>query len=138
MRERTVETDRIRMHLLESRPEDGGPGVLLHGTLSSGRFFAHLFERAPIRYRLIAPDMRGFGDSEPLPLDATRGLADWADDTQALIEALGIAQPVHLAGWATGGAAIAAFALDREVASLPFIAPVSPYGYGGTHADGTP
>ena len=34
--------------------------------------------------------MRGFGDSEPLPIDATRGLADWADDTQALLEALGI------------------------------------------------
>ena len=82
--------------------------------------------------------MRGFGDSEPLPIDATRGLADWADDTQALLEALGIERPVHLAGWSTGGAAIAAFALDREVASLTFIDPVSPYGYGGTHADGTP
>jgi pimeloyl-ACP methyl ester carboxylesterase len=41
-------------------------------------------------------------------------------------------------GWSTGGAAIAAFALDRAVASLTFIDPVSPYGYGGTHADGTP
>ena len=94
--------------------------------------------RAPERYRLIAPDMRGFGDSEPLPIDATRGLADWADDTQALLEALGISRPVHLVGWSTGGAAIAAFALDRPVASLTFIDPVSPYGYGGTHADGTP
>jgi pimeloyl-ACP methyl ester carboxylesterase len=45
---------------------------------------------------------------------------------------------VHLVGWSTGGAAIAAYALDRPVASLTFIDPVSPYGYGGTHADGTP
>jgi pimeloyl-ACP methyl ester carboxylesterase len=134
----TIQTSRLRTHYVASGPEDGVPVVLVHGNLSTGRFYEHLFEGAPERYRLIAPDMRGFGDSEPLPIDATRGLADWADDTQALIEALGIERPVHLAGWSTGGAAIAAFALDREVASLTFIDPVSPYGYGGTHPDGTP
>jgi len=134
----TIQTRRLRTHFVESGPEDGVPVVLVHGNLSTGRFYEHLFDGAPERYRLIAPDMRCFGDSEALPIDATRGLADWADDTQALIEALGIERPVHLAGWSTGGAAIAAFALDRAVASLTFIDPVSPYGYGGTHADGTP
>jgi pimeloyl-ACP methyl ester carboxylesterase len=138
MRDRTVETGRIRMHVLESGPDDGVPVVLVHGNLSSGRFFSHLLERAPIRYRLIAPDMRGFGDSEPAPIDATRGLADWADDIAALLDALGTAQPPHLAGWSTGGAAIAAYALERPVASLTLIDPVPPYGYGGTFADGTP
>ena len=138
MTSETIQTSRLRMHYVASGPEDGVPVVLVHGNLSTGRFFEHLFADAPQRYRLIAPDMRGFGDSEPLPIDATRGLADWADDTQALIEALGISRPVHLVGWSTGGAAIAAFALDREVASLTFIDPVSPYGYGGSHADGTP
>ena len=137
MTSNTIQTSRLRTHYVESGPEDGVPVVLVHGNLSTGRFYEHLFEGAPQRYRLIAPDMRGFGDSEPLPIDATRGLADWADDTQALIEALGLEGPVHLAGWSTGGAAIAAFALDRAVASLTFIDPVSPYGYGGTHADGS-
>ena len=42
-------------------------------------------------------------------------------------------------GWSTGGAAIAAYALEgRPVASLTFVDPVSPYGYGGAKADGTP
>jgi pimeloyl-ACP methyl ester carboxylesterase len=45
---------------------------------------------------------------------------------------------VHLAGWSTGGAAIAAYAMDRPVASLTFIDPVSPYGFGGVRLDGTP
>ena len=81
MRSRTVETDRLRTHLIESGPEDGIPVVLLHGNLSTGRFFEHLMPAAPDRYRLIAPDMRGFGDSERKPIDATRGLRDWADDT---------------------------------------------------------
>ena len=137
-RSHTVETDRLRMQVLESGPADGIPVVLVHGNLSTGRFYEHLMPGAPERYRLIAPDMRGFGDTENVPIAATRGLRDWADDTHALVRALGIERPVHLVGWSTGGAAIAAYALDRPVASLTFIDPVSPYGYGGTHPDGTP
>ena len=135
----TVATSRLRMHYLESGPADGIPVVLIHGNLATGRFFEHLTPRAPSRYRLIMPDMRGFGDTERLPIDATRGLRDWADDTYSLVQALGISAPVHLVGWSTGGAAIAAYAMDRpaQVASLTFIDPVSPYGFGGTKADGT-
>jgi pimeloyl-ACP methyl ester carboxylesterase len=138
MRSFSLDTDRLRMHVVESGPEDGVPVVLIHGNLSTGRFYEHLFEDAPERYRLIAPDMRGFGDTERVPIDATRGLRDWADDTAALLDALGVEAPPHLAGWSTGGAAIAAFALERPVASLTFIDPVGPFGYGGTRLDGTP
>jgi pimeloyl-ACP methyl ester carboxylesterase len=128
------------MHYLEAGPADGIPVVLIHGNLATGRFYEHLIPHAPQGYRFLQPDMRGFGDSEPLPLDATRGLRDWADDTYSLVQALGITQPVHLVGWSTGGAAIAAYAMDRPgaVASLTFIDPVSPYGFGGVHPDGTP
>jgi pimeloyl-ACP methyl ester carboxylesterase len=138
VRSRTVATARLRMHLLESGPEEGIPVVLLHGNLSTGRFYEHLMPGAPEGYRLLAPDMRGFGATEPLPIDATRGLRDWADDVHALLEALGVAAPPHLCGWSTGGAAIAAYAMERPVASLTFVDPVSPYGYGGVHEDGTP
>jgi pimeloyl-ACP methyl ester carboxylesterase len=138
IRSRTIDTDRLRTHFIESGPEDGIPVVLLHGNLSSGRFFEHIMAIARDRYRLIAPDMRGFGDSEPAPLDAARGLRDWADDTHALVRALGIDGPVHLVGWSTGGAAVALYAIDRPVASLTLIDPVSPYGFGATRADGTP
>ncbi len=138
---RSVETPRLRMHFLESGPEDGTPVVLIHGNLASSRFWEHVMGAAPAGLRLIAPDMRGFGDSEPRPIDATRGLKDWADDTAALIDLLGIDGPVHLAGWSTGGAAIAEYAIARpdRVASLTFVAPVSPYGFGGTKdVHGTP
>ena len=107
VRSDVVATDRLRMHFLESGPEDGTPVILIHGNLSTGRFYEHLFLGAPDGYRLIAPDMRGFGDTERLPIDATRGLRDWADDTHALVRALGLREPLHLAGWSTGGAAIA-------------------------------
>jgi pimeloyl-ACP methyl ester carboxylesterase len=138
VRSQTVDTNRLRTHFIESGPEDGVPVVLLHGNLSTGRFFEHLLPGAPSRYRFIAPDMRGFGDSEQARIDATRGLADWADDLHALLETLRVERPAHLAGWSTGGAAIAAYALDRPVASLTFIDPVSPFGYCGVRPDGTP
>jgi pimeloyl-ACP methyl ester carboxylesterase len=138
VRSHTTTTDRLRVHWLESGPESGIPIVLIHGNLATARFYEHLLPAAPDRYRFIVPDMRGFGDTERLPIDATRGLRDWADDAHSLVRALGIERPVHLAGWSTGGAAIAAYAMDRPVASLTFIDPVSPYGYGGVRLDGTP
>jgi pimeloyl-ACP methyl ester carboxylesterase len=138
VRSHKVATDRLRIRFLDSGPGDGIPVVMVHGNLSTGRFFEHLMTGAPDRYRILAPDMRGFGDTERLPIDPTRGLRDWADDVHSLIRRLGIARPVHMVGWSTGGAAIASYAEDRPVASLTFIDPVSPYGFGGIRRDGTP
>lgn len=135
---RTVHTDRLQLHVYEAGPDDGVPVLLVHGNLSTGRVYEHVMSGAPDRYRLIAPDMRGFGRTERVPIDATRGLADWADDLHALVRALDLQRPVHLAGWSTGGAAVAAYAQDRPVASLTLLDPVSPYGYGGVKPDGTP
>jgi pimeloyl-ACP methyl ester carboxylesterase len=138
VRSKTVKTSRLNMRYIDSGPEDGVPVVMIHGNLSTGRFFEHLMPGAPAGYRLIAPDMRGFGDTERKPIDATRGVRDWADDTFSLVQALGITRPVHLVGWSTGGAAIANYAVDRPAASLTFVDPVSPYGFGGVNLDGTP
>lgn len=137
---RTVTTSRGDIHLNESGQDDGVPVVLVHGNLSTGRFYDQVMAAAPDHLHMMAPDMRGFGRTANRVIDATRGLRDWSDDVAALLESLGIDDPVHLAGWSTGGAAIASYAIDRpdQVASLTFIDPVSPYGYGGVHLDGTP
>jgi pimeloyl-ACP methyl ester carboxylesterase len=129
------------MHYLESGPVDGIPIVMIHGNLATGRFFEHVMDAAPPRYRLIAPDMRGFGDTEPKAIDATRGLRDWADDVHGLVESLGVAGPLHILGWSTGGAAAAHYAMDRpdQVRSITFIDPVGPFGFGATkELAGTP
>jgi pimeloyl-ACP methyl ester carboxylesterase len=138
---KTIDTDRLTMACVESGPEDGTPVVMIHGNLATGRFFEHVMDAGSDGYRFIAPDMRGFGDTEAAAIDATRGLRDWADDTHALVEALGIEAPVHLVGWSTGGGAAAYYAIDRPeaVASLTLIDPVSPYGFGSTKdLEGTP
>ncbi len=136
-----VDTDRLRQHCLVRGPADGTPVVLVHGNLSTALFFDELMAAAPAHLRLVAPDMRGFGRTEPLPIDATRGLRDWSDDVAALVAALDLPAPVHLIGWSTGGGAIMQYAIDRpdEVASLTLIDTVSPYGFGATSGpDGTP
>ena len=137
---RSMDTDRLQVAYLESGPTDGIPIIMIHGNLATARFFEHIMSGAPSQYRLIAADMRGFGDTERKSINATRGLRDWADDTYSLVRALGIDGPVHLVGWSTGGAAIASYAIDRPslVSSLTLIDPVSPYGFGGTKEDGTP
>jgi pimeloyl-ACP methyl ester carboxylesterase len=138
IRSEQLDTERLRMHYLDSGPADGVPVLLIHGNLSTARFYEPLMASAPDRYRLIAPDMRGFGDTQRVPIDATRGLRDWADDAAGLLAALGIAAPPHLVGWSTGGAAVSHYAMDRPAASITYIDPVSPYGFGGVRRDGAP
>ena len=89
VRSRDVATERLRMRVLEAGPEDGVPVVMVHGNLATGRFFEHLLPGAPPRYRFVVPDMRGFGNTERLPIDGSRGLRDWSDDTASLVAALG-------------------------------------------------
>ena len=137
----TITTSRLTHHYLDKGPSDGIPVVFVHGNLSSARFFDRLIDGAPAGYRLLAPDMRGFGDSDKVAIDATRGLRDWSDDLAAFVQAVGVERPAHFVGWSTGGGAIANLLVDHPglVASLTLIDPVSPYGFGGTRdADGTP
>lgn len=128
-----IQTSRLITHYIEDGNPDGEVIVFVQGNLASGRFFQHLFG-ALSDYRLIAPDMRGFGESDPVSLDGTRGVRDWSDDTAALLDAIGIESKVHLVGWSTGGGAVANYATDRPdtVASVTLLDPVSPFGFGGT------
>ena len=138
---KTVATGRLTTHYLESGSPAGEPVVFIHGNLATGRFFERTLAAAPDKYRCIAPDMRGFGDSDQQPIDAARGLRDWSDDVCALLDALGINPPFHLVGWSTGGGAIMQYLIDHPIstASLTLIDTVSPYGFGGTQdIDGNP
>jgi pimeloyl-ACP methyl ester carboxylesterase len=131
--------------------DPAGPGeavLFVHGNVSSALFWqqALLDVSHTGRRRALAVDLRGYGDTEALPIDATRGVGDWADDLAALVEALGLDQ-VHLVGWSMGAGVVLQYLLDApgRVASVALVAPLSPYGFGGTagpdgarvHPDGT-
>src|ERR1700744_1699543 len=91
----------------------------------------------PAGFRARAVDLRGFGDTAPEPVGGTRGLRDYADDLAATIEALGLTS-VHLVGWSMGGGVVLQYLADRPAghcaASVALVAPVSPFGFGGTYA----
>jgi pimeloyl-ACP methyl ester carboxylesterase len=135
-----VQTGRINTHVLFSGPEDGIPVVFVHGNFSAATYWEETMLAMPAQYRCIAPDLRGYGDTEDLVLDGTRGARDWSDDLKALSDELG-ERPGHLVGWSLGAAVIMQFALDYPdlAASLTLLNPVSPYGFGGTKGvEGTP
>lgn len=135
-----IDTARLKTHVLLSGPEDSLPVVFIHGNFSSATYWEETMLALPKAYRGIAPDLRGYGDTEDKLIDGSRGARDWSDDLKALSDALG-SKPGHLVGWSAGAAAIMQFALDypQLVASLTLVAPVSPYGFGGTKdINGTP
>ena len=102
---REVGTPRLTTHLLESGPEEGVPILFVHGNVASSRFFEETLAALPPHLRGLGPDLRGFGRSEPKPVDAARGMRDLSDDLRDLIKALGYAEDrkIHMVGWSLGG-----------------------------------
>lgn len=128
-----VDTERLRTHLLHLGRE-GEPVVFVHGNVSSSLFWQRTMLALPEHYRPLAVDLRGFGRSAREPVDARRGLGDYADDVRALLDALGL-ERAHLVGWSMGGGVVARLLRDtpERVSSLTLVNPVSPFGFGGTH-----
>ena len=136
-----VPTDRLTVAVLSVTGRTGQPVLFVHGNVSSSLFWQPAMLALPGEYRPLAIDLRGFGDTDPEPVNATRGVRDYADDLAAVIDALGLAD-VHLVGWSMGGGVVLQYLVDRpgrhRVASLTLVDPVSPFGFGGTRGtDGT-
>ena len=135
---RRVPTPRYEAQVLErdGDPADAPAVVFVHGNVSSSLFWQQAMLDLPEAFRAVAVDLRGFGGSETLPVDARLGLRDYSEDLEAVIAALGLGVP-HLVGWSMGGGVVLQYALDNPARSLTLQAPVSPYGFGGTAgADG--
>lgn len=139
VRSRMVPTPRLVQHIYESGTAGGERMLLIHGNASSARFFEELMAAIP-EYHIVAPDLRGYGATERARVDAARGLRDYADDIEALVQTLGW-ERFHLLGWSLGGCIVMQYVLDHpgRARTLTLHATGSPYGYGGTHgADGRP
>ena len=136
-----VKTDRLEVAYLEAGTGKV-PAILVHGNASSSLFFQDfmLALAATDRYTIYAPDMRGYGDSETLPVDGTRGMRDFSDDLHAFARTLGL-NSFHLLGWSMGGNVVMQHAMDYPgmLRTLTLESPGSPFGFGGTKgAEGTP
>lgn len=83
----------------------GQPVVLLHGYPLNHRMWASQIEALSPHCRVIAPDLRGFGESTLAEGDGDRGvsMAEYAADVAALLDAIGVTEPVILCGFSMGG-----------------------------------
>jgi pimeloyl-ACP methyl ester carboxylesterase len=95
----TVHANGAAFHV--ARTGQGRPLLLLHGWPEFWLTWAPVMTQLADRYTLIAPDLRGFGDSEKPA--GPFGPEDHAADMLALLDALGIGQ-VGVVGHDVGGA----------------------------------
>ena len=111
--ERDVVVNGIRLHLLDWGATGAPPIVLLHG----GSLTAHTWDVVCLalsdRYRCLAVDLRGHGESE-WPPDADYALDTLAADVRRVIETEGLRRPVVI-GMSLGG--LTAMRLAAEISA---------------------
>ncbi len=69
----TVEADGVRVFYREAGPADAPVLLLLHGYPASSHMFRELIPRMATSYRVIAPDLPGFGFTS-VPLSAATNI----------------------------------------------------------------
>ena len=98
---RMVEAGGLRMHVTEAGPPDGDPVLVLHGWPQHWYQWRHQIPAlAGAGYRVIAPDLRGFGQSEAPPKGYDK--ENMATDVLNLMDTMGL-QRVKLLAHDWGG-----------------------------------
>lgn len=121
----TVDGRRFHLVYLEGGPRDAPPLLLLHGIGADKDNWTRVVASGlGKRYRIYAPDLAGFGESDK-PDDARYRIGDQVPRVAAFLEAIGVRGPVHVGGNSMGGWIAAAFAIahPERVASLWLLDP---------------
>lgn len=113
-----AEANGVRLHYV--RAGTGELVILLHGWPQTWRAWEAVIPRLADTYTVIAPDLRGFGDSDKP--DGGYDKKTVADDVRALVRGLGF-ERIHLVGHDVGATVIYPYAAryPDEIASLTFV-----------------
>ena len=130
---RTIDTQRIKINVLTCGNPAAETILFIHGNLSSAVFWERTMIALQDDFYCLASDLRGFGETEPLKVDATLGLDDLAHDVFALTRYLEMDR-FHVVGHSMGGGvAMKMMLLRPEVLdSVTLVNTISPYGYAGS------
>ena len=106
MKDRTIEANGLRFHIVEDGPADGALVLLLHGFPEHAHSWRHqLPALAAQGYHAVAPDLRGYNLSDK-PLGVARYDLDvLADDVVGWMATLGY-ERAHLVGHDWGAAVV--------------------------------
>lgn len=100
-----IRVDDVELAVVDSGR--GDPLVLIHAFPMDHTLWDRQIEVLSRTHRVIAPDLRGFGRSSVTPGTVT--MRRFAQDLAGMLDALGIEQPVALAGISMGGYVAMAF-----------------------------
>ncbi len=102
--------------------------ILIHGNFSSSLHFTPLLDRLPKNIKVLAPDMRGFGDSSYFR--RINSLTDLASDIHMFMDAKGITN-ANVIGWSLGGGVALELAANypKDVDKLILINSTTHRGY---------
>lgn len=106
--DRWITLNGLRFHYLERGRPDAPPLILLHGFTSHARSWDHVAEAMTDRFRVLALDQRGHGDSDRAP-DRDYRVAAMAADLAAFADTL-CPGPLSLVGLSMGGRVSMAYA----------------------------
>ena len=113
--------------------------ILVHGNMTSSKHWDLLIDVLEKKYKVYAPDLRGFGESSYH--NRVTSIKNFSDDLKGFVDALGL-KDFYLIGWSTGGAVCMQFEADYPdyCEKLILLASASTRGYPffGTKEDGTP
>jgi len=116
--DRTLVLHGQRFHYTEWGAPGAPPVLLLHGITDHARSWDPLAAALADRYRVLALDQRGHGDSDPAP-DGDYTLATMAEDVAAFVRAVAL-PALRVVGLSMGGRVAIAWAAGRpaDVARL--------------------
>lgn len=118
-----IEVNKISVSIKEEGT--GEPIVLLHSSVNSGEQWKAAFESFADEFHVLAPDLIGYGGTDPWPGRGTLALADEVALVDTVVSQLH--KPVHLIGHSYGGAVALRMAIQRpdRIQSLCLIEPVA-------------
>jgi Predicted hydrolases or acyltransferases (alpha/beta hydrolase superfamily) len=119
-----------RLHVLETGNPQGTPILFIHGFSQCGLCWGRQLNSDLAKdHRLVAMDLRGHGLSDK-PRDAYTDSKLWADDVNAVIQALDLEQAI-LTGWSYGPLLILDYLRhygERAIGGIHFVGGISKLG----------
>jgi len=136
--ERDVEAEGLNLRVHVDGPENAPPVVLIHGAGSdaAGVSWKKAFPALAESYRVYAPDMPGYGDSDRVPEYVTPNVDFYVDALDALLATLGVVDAT-LVGISKGGGITLGHTLEQPERVSKLVL-VDSYGLGNRNPGGRP
>ncbi len=110
LQHRIVETNGVRLHCVVAG--EGPLVILLHGFPESWYSWRHQIDALSARFRVVAPDLRGYNESEKPAHVGAYAMSELVADVDGLVRAFG-ERDAAIVGHDWGGGVAWSFAMDR-------------------------